>query len=184
MNHIQQTASGLGPSVSRRRVAAGLVWATPTITAVTAIPAFAASRGDISIVKGDCYDPWIGNNTMRYQVCITNTSLAIGSVFRWQYSGANSRPTWSGTLANNSTVTPNYQGSYIFAGGWGDITFTTTSALTQGSCWTVTFSYDIGLSAQRDPNVCLRLVSSPTTNINPNNDSACFIIGSGSCNQN
>ena len=157
------------------------------MVAATAAPAFAASC-DVELVRDFCDEtyPWPGLNHLHYKVCATaGGNLAAGSVFTWEFSGANSDPIFSGTLVDNSSQVQDYHDVGLTgAKGWGSVTLTTTRALTSGTCWTATFSYDIGPAAKsRESCLTLTTAGSGSTNYDTNTDSACFKIARGSCNR-
>lgn len=178
---MSPTALLAGPS--RRTIAKGAAWAAPAIVIGAAAPALAASQPDIQVTRVTCFDPAIGTNLLTYRVCAVDTTLAAGSRLKWTYSGANSRPTATGSLVTNSTVTFNYQGTYAGSRGWGTATITTTSELARGACWDITFGYDIGVGAGTDTTVCLELTSTTSQNLVSTNDKGCFTVGRGTCDR-
>ena len=92
--------------VSRRTVAKGMAWATPTVMLASAAPSFAASPPDVVVDRGRCGNATPQLNTIPFSVrTIHAATLQPGTVFTVQYAGGSTRPSWSGTLAENSTVT-------------------------------------------------------------------------------
>lgn len=150
-----------------------------------AAPAMAASPSqDISVAATGCTDPLVGNNTLNFAVTAIGADLPAGSVLRFTYSGGNSYPTWSGTLATMSNTTENRQGTASFSRAYGTVSFTLRQAITRGTTATVAFSYDIGLAAQ-SATATFAIVSGLTAanNYSTDNDSAHYNIGQGSCNR-
>lgn len=137
------------------------------------------------VARTGCYDPAIGTNTLSFSVsAVRGGILPSGSVLRFGYSGGNSWASWSGTLADHSTVSEVKNGAAVAASAYGTVTFRTTADLPSGAAWSVTFGYKIGPAAKTDM-ATLAIVSGVPSqyNVDATNDSASYTIGSGSCNK-
>ncbi|MDO4919071.1 MAG: hypothetical protein Q4A22_05990 [Kocuria sp.] len=160
-----------------------MAWAAPTIVLSAPAPAAAASIQDVVVGTTSCSDGSGNLNNIPFTVSTVNGAvIPAGTVFTVNYAGGSTTPTWSGTLATNSTaaITPGNNTS-TNGGRYGSITFTLKNPMPASTTWTLNLSMDIGalITGQR---TTLSLTSSiPDQNHNTSNDTATHEMYFGGC---
>lgn len=170
---------------TRRNLAKGVAWSTPTLVIGASAPALAASTQDVAVGKLACSDASGRNSNIPFTVTtVGGAVLPIGTVFTVSYAGGSNRPTWNGSLADNSTATiqPGDDTS-INGGRYGTIKFTLRNPMPANSTWNLNVVMDIG-SFITGQYTSLALTSSiPSQNRDVTNDSASHEMRFGRCRE-
>lgn len=184
----QQSAGGGGARASlptRRAVARGLVWTTPTLVVASAAPAYASSFQDITVGKTVCTDASRTLNRIPFTVSTNDASMSLqpGSVFTVQYSGGSTTPTWSGTLAANSTAVIRPGNNTSTNGGrYGTIVLTLVNPMPPNTTWNLDIIMDIGgFVTGQSTRLSLTTAVPSTANSNGSNDTASHEMYFGGC---
>lgn len=146
-------------------------------------PAVAASTQDIVVSTTPCSRDGLRYDLIPFTVTtLGGATIPAGTVFTVDYAGGSTTPTWSGTLADNSTAVLSPVNDTSLSGGrYGGIKFTLKNPMPADTVWTLTIRMDIG-ALITGQNTRLSLTSSlPEQNRLTTNDSARHDMYFGGC---